>query len=162
MIGLLFFIAIAARACGSLTRNIDKLLDTGVILKASVDQVLCSEGIHLKVGFFLHRFGDTCEMKNLMAIFHSLSQRGLITAVPGNDLDGKAFQPFQIAPFSHKAADLDASLEKRLSKMTSNKSCSSRYQSFQTPFSCLKRKNSIYFQSIVKENCKKTSNFLRE
>jgi hypothetical protein len=133
-IGLLLFIAIAARACSGLTRKIDELSDTRVILKTGVDQILCSEGIDLKVGFLLDRLGNAREMKYLIDLFHRLPQRGLVTAIPGDDLYGKAFEPLQIAPFSDEAADLDSSLKKCFGKMASNKSCSSRHQSFHITF----------------------------
>ncbi len=152
-IGLLLFITIPTRACGGLTRKVDELPDIRVMLKAGEDQVLCSEGIHLEVGFFLHRLGDPGEMKYLVDIFHSLPQRGLVAAIPGDDLDGKALKPLQIAPFSHEAADLDSSLKKRFGEMASNEPCSSCHQSFQIIFPCINPKNSIYFRSIVKGNC---------
>ena len=144
-IGLLLFITIPTRACGGLTRKIDELSDTRVILKTGVDQVLCSEGIHLEVGFFLHRLGDACKMKYLIDIFNSLPQRGLITAIPEGHLDGKAFKPLQIAPFSHEAADQDSSLKKRFGEMASNESCSSRHQSFQITFPLYKSQEFYIF-----------------
>jgi hypothetical protein len=131
---LLLSIAIPTRACGGLTRKIDEFPEIRVILKTGLDQILRSEGIHLKVDFFLHRLGDARQMKYLIDILDRPPQRGGVTAIPGRDLDGKAFKPLQIAPFPHEAADLDASLKKAFGEMASNKPCSSCHQRFQIAF----------------------------
>jgi hypothetical protein len=77
-------------------------------------------------------------MKYLINIFHSLPQGGLVTAIPEGDLDGKAFKPLRVAPFSPEAADVDPSLEKGFSEMASDKPCASRHQSLQITFPLFK------------------------
>ena len=95
------------------------------MLKTGADQILRPGGIYLKVSFLVDGLGDACKMIDVIGILHGLRQRGLVATIPDSDLDGEVFEPLQIAPFSHEAADSESSVQKRLSEMASDKSCSS-------------------------------------
>jgi hypothetical protein len=92
-VGLFFFISIPTWTCGGLTREIDKFLDTRVIVKTSLNQILCPQGIDFEISFFLHCLGDACKMKYLIGPFYGFFQRVFITTISIGPLDRKAFEP---------------------------------------------------------------------
>jgi len=119
---------------------------------AGLDEILRSKGIDLKKGLFFEGLGDPCQMKNLVHSFCSILQGGLIAAISPGMLDGEIFDPFEVARFSEKAADLDALLNEGFHQMTPNKSGSSCHQDFQPMPLYVNPLNFICFQGFVKEN----------
>ena len=119
---------------------------------AGLDEILRSKGIDFKKGLFFEGLCDPRQMKNLVHFFCSVLQGGLIAAISPGILDGEIFDPFQVARFSKKAADLNALLDKGFYEMTPNKSGSSGHQDFQRMPLYVNSLNFICFQGFVKEN----------
>jgi hypothetical protein len=126
------FVSIPARASGSLTRKIDEFSDTRMMLKASPNQVLRSEGIHLEVSFLMNGLCDTGQMKHLVNTLYCPDQRGLITKISNGHFNLKTLQPFQIICVPKETTNLDASLNERFDEMASNKPSASSDQNLQS------------------------------
>jgi len=68
--------------------KVEEFLEAGVLFEPGVDQVLRSEGIYLKIGFFPNGLGYTCHMENQIDTFHGPTQRVLINTIPMSQFNG--------------------------------------------------------------------------
>jgi hypothetical protein len=124
-------ISIRVRTGSSLARDIDELLEMGIILKAGLDEILCSVSIDLEKGLFFGGLRDPCRMENEVDACDSLLQGGLITAVSEDAFNREIFNPSQIARFPEETTDLRSLLKKGFNEMASDESGSARNQNLQ-------------------------------